>query len=112
MRQLDQRRQRRGDGRPSQQTGRRYGADLMERRAQFERLLAAESRRHGWKRILLLFRELIRPGDFARRKGRAESGELARAKADGLPGRSLRFGVSGERRLAERVSLTVRFRTS
>ena len=51
---------RRGDGRPSQQAGRWCGADLMERRAQFERLLAAESRRHGRKRILLLLRELMR----------------------------------------------------
>ena len=50
---------RRGDGRPPQQAGRRCGADLMERRAQFERLLAAESRRHGRKRILLLLRELM-----------------------------------------------------
>src|SRR5215208_4127092 len=62
MRQLDQRRgERRGDGWPPQQTGRRCGADLMERRAQFERLLAAESRLHGRQWILLLLRELMRP---------------------------------------------------
>ena len=41
--------------RPSQQAGRRCGADVMERRAQFERLLTAESRGHGRKRNLYCF---------------------------------------------------------
>src|SRR4030095_6264133 len=59
MRQLDQRRvERRGDGRPSQQAGWRCGADVMELRAQFEGMFAAESHRHGRQRILLLLREL------------------------------------------------------
>jgi len=50
----------RGDGWSSQQAGRWCGADLMELGAQLERLLTAEPRRHGRKRILLLLRELRR----------------------------------------------------
>src|SRR5215216_708480 len=56
MRQLDERRYRRCDGRPLQQGRRRRGADVMERGAQFKRLLPAEPDRHRRQRLLLLLR--------------------------------------------------------